>query len=347
MKYLNIKRQFAFLAVTALFVTSCKKVEVPESMGTAGQTLVKLVGGGTTASPGIVKSPIDFKPIPVTLLAADLRRDIPNETELNKTMHVVIKDDTAAVRTANSAYVVLPAAWYTIGSATPKTGGVGGSFNITMNPAEFNKPIYITIPDATVLDPSTLYALGFTITTVDAGGKISATNTTVIEIGAKNPYDGVYHVTGTLSDVSTVAGANLFGPWTPFWEALLVTTGANTCDVYDNTYTGLVAHPFYNNGSATYFGSFGIKISFDPSTYAVSNMINWWGIIGNAGGATGAPDYAASNTRRVLIDPSGVNKFNTSDDSIDVKYWMIQPSVMGSNTPRVYFNEHWQYIGPR
>src|SRR5882724_7486045 len=132
MKYLNIKRSIAFLAVTALFVTSCKKVEVPESMGTAGQTVVKLVGGGTAASPGILKNPIDFKPIPITMVAADLRRDISNETALNTVMHVVVKDDTAAVRVANPSYVILPAAWYTIGPNTPKTGGKGGVFNITI-----------------------------------------------------------------------------------------------------------------------------------------------------------------------------------------------------------------------
>jgi hypothetical protein len=150
----------------ALF--SCvKKTKEPPS---TRQTLVKILGGDSPFA--LKKYSIDFEPTPVQLLAVDLRRDANDEAELFTSMNVVVRDDNAAVAAANPNYVVLPGAWYTIQSEAPKVGGSGGTFSFVFKPSEFAKQIYITIPDATVLDPSTLYALGFTIESVDAGGKI-------------------------------------------------------------------------------------------------------------------------------------------------------------------------------
>jgi hypothetical protein len=199
MKYLNLTKHILTLLVFALVFSACEKAKTDEPLGTAGTTIVKLIKGGSPAT--IAKRPVAFANTPSTFVAVDLRRDIPNETELNKTMKIVIKDDTAAVNFFNADtvstnpnatnpgqqfYVKLPTAYYTIGASTPKTGGQGGVFNITLNPGDFSKEILITIPDATVLDPSTLYALGFTIQSVDAGGKISESKSVLVEVGAKN-----------------------------------------------------------------------------------------------------------------------------------------------------------------
>lgn len=280
MKFLNIKQQFALCAVSALFVVSCTKVEVPQPMGDAGQTIVKLIGGGTPTSPGVVKSPIDFKPEPITLIGADLRRDIPSATELNKTMHVVIKDDTTAVKLANAAYKILPAAWYTIGSTTPKTGGSGGTFNITINPGEFAKPILITIPDATKLDPSTLYGLGFTITTADASGKISELKTVVLEVGAKNAYDGIYsYVSGLVTRYTAPgapAGDALSGPLNSANpDVTMSTVGAYTVEITGQTWSG---------GTSGIAGIDNLRATVDPATNLVTmvalgngTLTNWAG----------------------------------------------------------------------
>lgn len=182
MKYLNITKQFASLALVALAFTSCDKVKVTDPVGDQGQTLVKILGGG---SPAAIKSnPLDFVPTPATFVGADLRRDLPNNAELNKTMNIVVKDDTAAVRAANPAYVILPASFYTLN--VPKTGGSGGTFNVTFKPGEFARQIIVTVPDATLLDPSTKYALAFTITSADGGGVITNSKSIIVEIGAKN-----------------------------------------------------------------------------------------------------------------------------------------------------------------
>lgn len=288
MKFLNIKQPFALLAVTALFVVSCTKVEVPEPLGDAGQTYVKLIGGGSPASPGVVKSPIDFLPKPITLIAADLRRDIPSAAELNKVMNVVIKDDTAAVRTANAAYKILPAAWYTIGATTPKTGGSGGTFNVTMNPGEFAKPILITIPDATLLDPSTLYGLGFTITTADANGIISAVKTVVLEIGAKNAYDGIYsYVSGLVTRYTA--------PGVPQGDALSGPLGPANPDVTMSTVGAyiveLTGHSWVGGGGMG--GIDNLRATVDPATNLVTmqalgnaTLTNWAGKVNKYDPAT-------------------------------------------------------------
>ncbi|HRI25769.1 MAG TPA: hypothetical protein PLZ45_13920, partial [Ferruginibacter sp.] len=196
-------------------------------MGDAGQTLVKIIGGGTPAS--IVKKPVDFVPTPSQILAVELRRDIPNEAELNKTMIVTVKDDTTAVRAANPNYIQLPTAWYTIQTDGTKTGGQGGTFTFTFAPGQFSKEIYITIPNATLFNPSSLYGLGFTITTVDQGGKISTQKSVVVEIGAKNDWDGVYSnlQSGTFLDVSNAAFTHLDDDQ----QYSLITVGATKCVV--------------------------------------------------------------------------------------------------------------------
>ena len=44
MKYLNLSKKIAGFAITALVFTGCDKVTVQESIGDAGQTLVKILG---------------------------------------------------------------------------------------------------------------------------------------------------------------------------------------------------------------------------------------------------------------------------------------------------------------
>ena len=198
MKYLNLTKQIACVALFALIFTACKKAVVSTPMGDAGQTLVKILDGGTPY--GFGKISVPFINTPTTAKAVDIRRDIPSESELNKEMTVIVKDDTAAVSFFNRDtvssnpnrtnpgklfYVKLPPNWYTVGTGTPRTAP-GGTYSVKFSSGEFAKGIYITIPDATLFDPSTTYALGFTILSADAGGKISTQKGMMVAIGAKN-----------------------------------------------------------------------------------------------------------------------------------------------------------------
>lgn len=333
------------MAIIASLFASCDKVKTVTPVGDGGQTLVKLIDGG---APGSKSVAIDFVAIPTTFTAADLRRDIPNSSELNKTMHVVVKDDTAALRAYDPSLVYLPSTWYTIGATTPKTGGKGGVFNITMNPGEHAKPIDLTIPNATLLDPSTKYGLAFTITSADAGGVLSVAKTIVVEIGAKNNWDGIYEVSGSFTDLSNAAFTSDY----PVSYAL-VTSGASTCDVINlDLNGGIPGYFFLNAGSGTYYGSYGYVITFNPATNAISDFHNYYGDPskpatggGTPSAGTGAPLYASANGRRAVLDPSGVNAAQSNKDII-IKHWMVQPSVIAVG-PRCLFNETWKYIGPR
>ena len=361
MKYLNLTKIFATVAIGSLIFTACDKAKVATPLGDQGQTLVKLLGGGTPAS--VSKRPVDFVATPTKILAVELRRDIASETELNKTMIVTVKDDTAAVRATNPGYIQLPIAFYTLQIDGVKTGGQGGTFTFTFKPGEFSKSIYIIIPNATLFNPSALYGIGFTILTADAGGKISTQKSVVVEIGAKNNYDGVYAVTGPMVELTGspfIQWNNpTFGPFQVAnggaWEANLVTSGASTVFVFDNTIWGCSGHPMLNAGANSGFGSFGLVVNFNPATNAIASIYNYYGdpayggatALGNPQAGSGAPLYSAANTRRAVLDPSGVNAVQGNKDVL-IKYFMIQPSVVPAPPSiRVTFDEKWKYIGPR
>lgn len=352
MKYFKLTRHLAIIAIVALVFTACKKTKLSTPMGDAGQTLVKIIGGGTPSS--VRKMPVDFVPTPTKLLVVELRRDIPNETELNKTMIVTVKDDTAAVRAANSAYVQLPTAWYTVQTDGTKTGGQGGTFTFTFKPGQFSKEIYVTIPNATLFDPSALYGLGFTITTADAGGKISTQKSVVVEIGAKNNYDGKYAVTGPMIDLTNATLIQWNNPAFPdpfpqanggAWELHLITTGAAQCVMFDNTIWGDYFHPILSGTANSGWGSYALVIDFNPATNTIADIHNLYGETSRGG--SGPPLYSATNTRRAILDPSGVNAVQGNRDIL-IKYFMLHPSVVP--TPpniRVTFDEKWKYIGSR
>jgi hypothetical protein len=339
MKYINLTKQLAAISLFAVAFTSCDKVKEVTPLTTEGKTLVKILGAGTPAN--VVKKPVDFLPTPTKLLVVELRRDIPNETELNKQMIVTVKDDTAAVTAVGVGYLQLPTAWYTIQTAGVKTGGQGGTFTFTFAPGEYSKEIYITIPNATLFNPSALYGLGFTITTADAGGTISTQKSVVVEIGAKNDYDGSYAVTGPMLDAVNPALVQWNNPALDAftaanggaWNLNLVTTGANSCVMYDNTIWGDFFHPILSGTSNSGYGTFALIVNFNPANKTVSSVTNYY-----------AP---APNTRQAQLDPSGVNAVQGNKDIL-IKYFMLQPSLVPAPPYiRTTFDEKWKYIGPR
>ena len=358
---MNKKQILYGLLFTTVAFASCIKKEVTP-LGTEGSTIVKILDGGTPAN--IKKNPIDFVNTPQQILVADIRKDAPNNAAMNTPTTVTVKDDTAAVRAANPAYILFPSAWYTIQSEVPKVGGVAGTWTFVFDEGDFAKQIYITIPNATLLNPSALYGLGFTITAVSADGKISYQKSLVIEIGAKNQWDGIYAVTGPLTDLANPNLAQWNDPASgdPFadshggaWEAHLVTTGANEVVVFDNTIWGVPAHPLVQVSPFGYSGysAVGMIVNFSAATNTVTKVYNWYGdptrgpanSLGNPAGGSGPPLYAASNTRRLDLDPSGVNAVQGNRDIL-IKYFMIQPSVVPVG-PRTYIDEKWAYTGPR
>lgn len=288
MKYLKLTRYLAVIAGLVMVFGACKKVKVAEPMGDAGTTLIKIIDGGTPA--GITPAPIDFVPTPTKILAVQLRRDVPNNTELNKTMIVTVKDDTAAVTAAGHGYLHLPTAWYTLDFDGVKTGGQGGTFTFTFKPGEYAKEIYVIVPNATLLDPSKLYGLGFTIMTADAGGVISAQKSVIVEIEAKNAYDGIYSVEAgnvqrytapNVPEVGPLNGSLVGNP-----DIILATVSANACAIPPVSTLGGLFWAFGSNSMVA--GIDGLKVTVDPSTNLVTmtsaanaTLSNWAGHTNN------------------------------------------------------------------
>ncbi len=277
MKFLNLTKNLATVAMLSLAFTACKKAKVATPMGDSGQTLVKILGGGTPAS--VAARPIDFVNTPTKILAVEVRRDIPNETELNKTMVVTVKDDTAAVTALGRLH--LPTAWYTVAVAGgTKTGGQGGTFTITFAPGEFSKSIYVTVPNATLLDPSLVYGLGFTVMTADQGAKISTQKSTVVEIGAKNAYDGIYTVVSGFvqrysgpGPTNPICCDNLTGPLGNGQndDVIMFTTGAQTVGIPTSGEVGRLTWSYLTTPNSGVAGIDGIRLTVDPSTNLVSS----------------------------------------------------------------------------
>ena len=286
MKYLNLTRSLAVIAMFSLIFAACKKAKLATPMGDAGQTLVKILGGGTPAS--AVSKPIDFIATPTVILAVEVRRDIPSETELNKTMIVTVKDDTAAVTARGRLH--LPTTWYTVAVAGGvKTGGQGGTFTITFQPGEFTKSIYVTVPNATLLNPSAVYGLGFTVITADQGAKISTQKSAVVEIGAKNAYDGIYaYVSGLVTRYTAPgvpAGDALSGPLSnpPNPDIIMSTIGANKVSI---PIAGAPGNWSWSGGVSQVAGIDGFNLTVDPSTNLVTcastgngTLTNWAGYV--------------------------------------------------------------------
>jgi hypothetical protein len=210
----------------------------------------------------------------------------------------------------------------------------------------------ITIPRSANLDPNAVYGLGLELISADNGFQVASNMKQVlIKVTVKNKYDGLYEVTGSYRDVSP-AGATFTGRY-PL-EYYLVTTGPASVNVCMEI-NGEIAPGYLFNagGGGSYYGSFGSQVFFDPATDAISDMRNYYGDpnnpatgVGNPGAGSGAPNYAASNGRRVTLDPSGVNAYDEATKTVKVKYFMLQPSVVPGG-PRAFFDETWVYIGPR
>ena len=232
---------------------------------------------------------------------------------------VDIAVDPAVVTTYNAdngeSYVPLPSTLFTptLKVTIPK-GQTSVVAKFVLKPSQF--------------DLTKSYALGVKITSTSFGVVSGNFGAAVYTVTAKNKYDGVYKVTGTMVDVvnSTLTGAY------PMPEVWLVTTGPSTVEFFDNYY-GIKGHVIKTStGGISYYGSFSPVFTFDGSDN-ITSVVNAYG-------------QPASNTRSGRLDVTGINKYTTSGGKtmIKVKYVMVQTSVGGDRT---FFDETFEYIGPR
>ena len=170
-----------------------------------------------------------------------------------------------------------------------------------------------------------------------------------------NNYDGVYEVTGTLTDMLNAGYTSDF----PFQVQLVTKDSAS---VYVTRYINATGTPmwipgytFNAAGTNTIYGNFGLQVSFDSANNTVSAMHNYYGDpsnpptnVGDPSLGTGQPNYqaAAPRLRTAFLDPTGLNNYDPTTRVIHIKY-LMNDATYSITSPRVHFDETWTYVGPR
>lgn len=171
------------------------------------------------------------------------------------------------------------------------------------------------------------WGLGYSIASVDNSKYVVSGNLQngMVGFSIKNKYDGHYKVTGTMVDL---ANGNIVGNYP--MDVFLETQGSSGVVMVDNA-IGTFAHSIKSSGAVSYYGSFAPVFTFDASDN-VTAVTNYYG-------------QPSGNGRSAGLDDTGINKFNPANHSIDVNYFMLQPSVISPY--RTSFKEHFEYLGPR
>ena len=329
-------------ACTALAFAACIKDDAP-ALGTRGSAYIKILEAPTNN--------IFFAPFITvdTFSLFSLRREEVKAADMDMSATIQLTTDTAAITAYNEAngtdYEALPDSLYTIVST-----GVSYSGNtVTMEmPANVVGNEFRIAMDGSKWDVTHKYAMSFTIS--DSAGYTvrSGANSVFVTVEAKNQWDGVYTVEGTMTDIAspTLGNINLYLNFDnqyadPPMQLELRTISPTKCVCYDNYfYGGYYKAISVNNGDGTYtyssYGGFCAVFEFDPETNALVSVTNYYG--------QPNPD----NTRSAELDPSGSNQYDEASKSFAIKYWLNQPSVI-TDPPyhRVSFDETWTYIGER
>lgn len=213
----------------------------------------------------------------------------------------------------------LPASTYTIPANIKILSGLrlSSDFQLSIN--------------TSTLDPNKIYAIGFTIMSVDKASVIIPSNmkNVLFTFGVKNKYDGIYTMTGTLQDLA-VTTISAKSPQTVH----LITTGASSAKLYNaGTATASFKEifPIVSAGSESAYGTFMPEFIFDANNN-VTSVVNTYG-------------QPAANTRSAAVDPSGANKWDPTTKTLKVKFFMYQPSAIAGI--RGYFDYTLTYVGPR
>ena len=282
MKFMKLPL-LALFGLVGLLFSSCEKIELAKPMGDRGQTIVKLMTSPNDNGMNYNLQAIDLISTPQTLDVIEIRRDVPNETELNKTLVVSIKEDPTAIINFNTingtGLVPFPAASYSADPSNPRTGG---EYKVTFQPGEFVKKLKLVIPNSTTLDLTQHYAIGLTIVVAVTGadGRVSFENrTAVVEIGLKNKWDGIYSiVSGTVTRYT--------GPGTPANDALSGSVAGNPDLVLSTRgpYTVEITNLKWAGGTSGVAGIDNLRLTIDPVTNLVTmfslanaSLTNWAG----------------------------------------------------------------------
>jgi len=220
--------------------------------------------------------------------------------------------DQAAADPDYVPYELMPDSTYSI-----------ASMDVTIQPGHREDSVPIQI-FTTKMEQGHNYLLPLTI--VKSSLQISNWNHLMLNIGAKNQFDGVYSVTGTFVDLTAPAFSGDY-PKT----VSLVTQGLSTVAYFDHD-LGNFGYVFYTGvpDKYSYFGNFDpvFTIDADGNVTAVTNLFS-----------DPAP---RSRTAKLDTSPGTVNKYNLDTKSMDVSYYFMQSGAIRGKIHEIY-----TYKGPR
>ncbi len=202
----NIKITVLILLV-GLFAASCIENKVVP-LGDEGDVIIRLTPTSTT---GFFLKVAEGISTPQTFSLIDVRRDAPTAAALNATTVVTLKLDPAVLAAYNAAnnksYITIPSSQYTTNPAS-----TGGDITLTFGPGEFAKQVYLTIPNALLLDPSNAYALAYKMEVTSGEGILSGSSNSelVVEVLPKNAWDGRYLMKGYIMRPGDTGGLEGF-----------------------------------------------------------------------------------------------------------------------------------------
>lgn len=321
---MNKRTSFLYLFVLALAFSSCIKKDITP-LTDEGNTFIKFNEAPVNT---LFFSPFtDVKKVDLF----SLRRDANSSAELQTSNSITLKRDDAMVDNYNNEngtdFEILPDSLYSIANAAYTASG--GNYTASFSPGDFAEEFTINLNGAK-WDLSKKYAMGFRIMNADGRAITTGKDSVLALISIKNKYDGVYEITGSYVDVTNAA---YVGDYPYQWE--LQTMSANSCVVVDNVNLGIPGFLFYTGSGYSYYGSFGLIVNFDPATDAITSVVNYYG-------------QPAGNGRYASLDPTGINKYDASSKTIDIKYFMHHPAAVPTPPSiRCMFNEHWKYIKSR
>jgi len=286
--YKTIKIAAGVFLLAALAV-SCLPEQ--QSMGDAGQTLVKLTPDG-------------FKLIPLNAIATPqvssaffIRKDANSQTALNTPSTVVLLKDDAIITEYNTdeGTTFIPMSSSLVSSSL--VPAADGKITLDFAAGEVAKEMIFTVPDATLFDFSKQYALAYRIESVSGAGIISQGfgDTIIVQILAKNKYDGKYLLKGVHNRV----------PYNyPYKQKMeMHTTGANSVRFFWPGPDGANAygHPIGTGPDivedVSWYGTgIGPVVVFDPVTNLVTDVYN-------AGGSTLITKFTGEGSNSNLYDP--------------------------------------------
>lgn len=203
----------------------------------------------------------------------------------------------------------MPASNYTLSTTEVviKQGQKQATFNVVFKPTlfDFNKSL----------------ALPLTIASASSGVVSGNFGTILLNVGAKNKWDGSYKFTGSARTADGVPDrTNVYqaGPWVWPGNINLVTSSLTTVDLYDDTYNfggGTAQWLLLLGASPTTGGGFGQarpRFTIDDATNKVTAVVNAF------------PN--PTNGRAFAIDPTYNNKYDPATKTFDFRFIFTQPN---------------------